>query len=72
MSVLIAVRLLLAVLFSGVDIPLLHFFLAFKNRKYMVLVKTFSTLNLTVELCVSIEWVSKFAFYVAQGARENG
>ena len=26
----------------------------------------------TFELCVSIEWVSKFAFYVAQGARENG
>ena len=26
----------------------------------------------TVELWVSIKWVSKFPFYVAQGARENG
>ena len=50
------------------------FLLAFKNRKYMVLVKNLNLFQLltTVELCVSIEWVSKFAFYVAQGARENG
>ena len=49
------------------------FLLAFKNQKYMVLVKNFIFFNsTTVKLCVSIEWVSKFAFYVAQGARENG
>ena len=35
----------------------------------MVLVKNLNLFQLltTVELCVSIEWVSKFAFYVAQG-----
>ena len=40
----------------------------------MVLVKKLHPFELltTVELCISKEWVSKLAFYVVQGARENG
>ena len=40
----------------------------------MVLVKWIHPFQLltTVELCVSLEWVSKFALYVSRGARKNG
>ena len=59
------------VLSSGVDFT--TFLLAFENRKKngfraKLYPSQFST---TFELCISIEWISKFALYVSRGAGEN-
>ena len=59
------------VLSSGVDFT--TFLLAFENRKKngfgaKLYPSQFST---TFELCISVEWINKFALYVSRGAREN-